>query len=38
MIEAPARADSPCSKYGGLVAICVVGDFNPENGESPARA
>ena len=34
VIEAPARAGSPCSKYGGvLVAICVVGDFNPETGE-----
>src|ERR671918_2549600 len=27
VIEAPARAGSPCSKFGGvLVAICVVGD------------
>ena len=34
VIEAPARAGSPCSKFGGvLVAICVVGDFNPETGE-----
>ncbi len=34
MIEAPAKAGSPCSKYGGgLVAICVLGDFNPETGE-----
>src|ERR671910_2643767 len=34
VIEAPARAGSPCSKYGGvLVAICVLGDFNPETGE-----
>src|SRR5918992_914866 len=34
VIEAPARAGSPCSKFGGvLVAICVVGDFSPETGE-----
>src|ERR671910_906517 len=34
VIEAPARAGSPCSKFGGvLVAICVVGDFNPEPAE-----
>src|SRR5918996_3108654 len=34
VIEAPARAGSPCSKFGaGLEAICVLGDFNPENGE-----
>ena len=34
VIEAPARAGSPCSKYGGgLEAICVLGDFNPETGE-----
>jgi parallel beta-helix repeat protein len=34
VIEAPARAGSPCSKFGeGLTAICVLGDFNPENGE-----
>src|SRR5829696_3670239 len=33
VIEAPARAGSPCSKFGGLEAICVFGDFNPENGE-----
>src|ERR671914_694359 len=29
VIEAPARAGSPCSKFGeGLTAICVLGDFN----------
>jgi parallel beta-helix repeat protein len=35
VIEAPARAkaDSPCSKFAGPTAICVLGDFNPENGE-----
>ena len=34
VIEAPARAGSPCSKFGaGLTGICVVGDFNPETGE-----
>jgi nitrous oxidase accessory protein NosD len=33
VIEAPARAGSPCSKFIGLEAICVLGDFNPENGE-----
>ncbi len=34
VIEPPARAGSPCSKFGeGLTAICVLGDFNPENGE-----
>ena len=34
VIEAPARAGSPCSKFGeGLTGICVLGDFNPENGE-----
>jgi parallel beta-helix repeat protein len=33
VIEAPARAGSPCSKAVGLEAICVLGDFNPENGE-----
>jgi parallel beta-helix repeat protein len=34
VIEAPARAGSPCSKFGeGLTAICVLGDFNPETGE-----
>jgi parallel beta-helix repeat protein len=38
VIEAPARAGSPCSKFGGvLVAICVVGDFNPETGEVNKR-
>jgi parallel beta-helix repeat protein len=33
VIEAPARAGSPCSKFSGLEAICVLGDFNPENGQ-----
>ena len=33
VIEAPARAGSPCSKFAGLEAICVLGDFNPETGE-----
>ena len=34
MIEAPARAgDSPCSKFSGVTAICILGDFNPETGE-----
>src|SRR5688500_15202030 len=35
VIEAPprAKADSPCSKVFGPVAICVLGDFNPETGE-----
>src|ERR687891_786413 len=34
VIEEPARAGSPCSKFGGgLEAICVLGNFNPETGE-----
>ena len=34
VIEAPAKADSPCSKFfGGPEAICVLGDFNPETFE-----
>jgi parallel beta-helix repeat protein len=35
VIEVPARAkaDSPCSKAIGPVAICVLGDFNLETGE-----
>src|SRR5918995_4307804 len=35
VIEAPARAkaDSPCSRFSGPTAICVLGDFNPETGE-----
>jgi parallel beta-helix repeat protein len=38
VIEAPARAGSPCSKFvGGREAICVVGDFNPETGEVKKR-
>src|ERR671911_3214213 len=24
-----ARADSPCSRFSGPTAICVLGDFNP---------
>jgi parallel beta-helix repeat protein len=38
VIEAPAKADSPCSKFvGGPEAICVLGDFNPETGEVNKR-
>src|ERR671912_2379306 len=35
VIEAPprAKADSPCSKAVGPVAICVLGDFNLETGQ-----
>jgi parallel beta-helix repeat protein len=35
VIEAPprAKADSPCSKAFGPVAICVLGDVNLKNGE-----
>ena len=35
VIEAPtrAKADSPCSRFSGPTAICVLGDFNPETGE-----
>src|SRR5918995_6922638 len=35
VIEVPhrAKADSPCSKAIGPVAICVLGDFNLETGE-----
>src|SRR5919107_3370475 len=35
VIEVPARAkaDSPCSKAIGPVAICLLGDFNLETGE-----
>ena len=34
VIEPPAKADSPCSKFfGGPEAICVLGDFNPETFE-----
>ena len=35
MIEAPtrAKADSPCSKFFGPEAICVLGDVNLKNGE-----
>jgi parallel beta-helix repeat protein len=39
VIEAPAKAkaDSPCSKFRGPVAICVLGDFNPKTGEINKR-
>ena len=37
VIEAPARAGSPCSKFSGPTAICVLGDFNPETGEVNKR-
>src|SRR5918994_577054 len=39
VIEAPARAkaDSPCSRFSGPTAICVLGDFNPETGEVNKR-
>jgi parallel beta-helix repeat protein len=38
VIEPPAKADSPCSKFvGGPQAICVLGDFNPETGEVKKR-
>jgi parallel beta-helix repeat protein len=33
VIEAPARADSPCSKTFGPEAICVLGDVNIETGK-----
>ena len=38
VIEPPARAGSPCSKFGeGLTGICVLGDFNFETGEVNKR-
>ena len=39
VIEAPprAKADSPCSKFNGPTAICVLGDFNFETGEVNKR-
>jgi parallel beta-helix repeat protein len=39
VIEVPARAkaDSPCSRFSGPTAICVLGDFNPETGEVNKR-
>jgi parallel beta-helix repeat protein len=39
VIEAPAtaKADSPCSRFSGPTAICVLGDFNPETGEVNKR-
>jgi parallel beta-helix repeat protein len=39
VIEVPprAKADTPCSKFAGPVAICVLGDFNPETGEVNKR-
>ncbi len=33
VIKPPAKADSPCSRFAGPTAICVLGDFNPETGE-----
>ena len=33
VIEAPARAGSPCSKTLGLEAICVQADVDPDTGE-----
>ena len=33
VIEAPARAGSPCSKNLGLEAICVLADVDPDTGE-----
>src|SRR5918998_6908960 len=33
VIKPPAKADSPCSRFSGPTAICVLGDFNPETGE-----
>ena len=33
VIEAPAKADSPCSKAFGPEAICVLGDVNLDTGE-----
>jgi parallel beta-helix repeat protein len=33
VIEAPARAGSPCSKTFGLEAICVLADVDPDTGE-----
>ena len=39
VIEAPARAkaDTPCSKFFGPQAICVLGDFNLKTGELNER-
>jgi parallel beta-helix repeat protein len=37
VIEAPARADSPCSKAFGPEAICVLGDVNLETFEVNKR-
>src|SRR5215208_269800 len=33
VIKPPAKGDSPCSRFSGPTAICVLGDFNPETGE-----
>ena len=33
VIEAPAKAGSPCSKNFGLEAICVLADVDPDTGE-----
>ncbi len=32
VIEAPAKADSPCSRTFGPEAICILGPLNPETG------
>src|SRR5918995_4625838 len=32
-LKPPARAGSPCSRFSGPTAICVLGDFNLETGE-----
>ena len=37
VIEAPAKADSPCSKAFGPEAICVLGDVNLDNFEVTKR-
>ena len=37
VIKPPAKADSPCSRFSGPTAICVLGDFNPETGEVNKR-
>src|ERR671919_1936618 len=36
-LKPPARAGSPCSRFSGPTAICVLGDFNPETGEVNKR-
>jgi nitrous oxidase accessory protein NosD len=37
VIEAPAKADSPCSRAFGLEAICVLGDVNLDTFEVKKR-